>query len=168
MACGFRETGIGSNDIVGIRISIKLDVPLGYIDSSISRTASGCGDSTTMADEDQQVHWLVDDQYVSELDRMTVSRFEENFRRRDQLFARIQADFFGQSSGGKNEDGVANNSNGGDSSSKATKVYEDKEARRERKRREGLKRQAELKGAEIGSAVVESGSGFESKSVVLE
>ena len=26
MACGFRESGIGTNDIVGIRISIKLDI----------------------------------------------------------------------------------------------------------------------------------------------
>lgn len=80
MGCGFRETGIGSNDLVGIRISIKLDVPLGYLD-----TSSG------------KIKLLVSDEYIEELDRMSQSRFQENARRRDQLMNKIKKDMFKES-----------------------------------------------------------------------
>lgn len=77
MACGFRESGIGSNDLVGIRISIKLDVPLGYLDTNTGK-----------------IHLMVPDEYISELDNMSLARFQENERRRDTLHARIEHDMF--------------------------------------------------------------------------
>lgn len=73
MGCGFRETGIGSNDLVGIRISIKLDVPLGYFDTTTGR-----------------IKFLVSDEYIHELDIMSLARFQENFRRMDQLYKAIE------------------------------------------------------------------------------
>lgn len=73
MGCGFRETGIGSNDLVGIRISIKLDVPLGYFDQTTGK-----------------IKFLVSDEYIHELDKMSLARFQENFRRMDQLYQAIK------------------------------------------------------------------------------
>lgn len=77
MGCGFRETGIGSNDLVGIRISIRLDVPLGYLDIATGR-----------------IKLLVSDDYIRELDAMSLARFQENARRRDQLHAKIEKGMF--------------------------------------------------------------------------
>ncbi|VVT51128.1 uncharacterized protein SAPINGB_P002993 [Magnusiomyces paraingens] len=77
MGCGFRETGIGSNDLVGIRISIRLDVPLGYLDTATGR-----------------IHLLVPDDYIRELDEMSLARFQENARRRDTLYAKIEKNMF--------------------------------------------------------------------------
>lgn len=77
MACGFRESGIGSNDLVGIRISIKLDVPLGYLDTQTGK-----------------IKLMVSDEYIKELDEMSLARFQENFRRRDVLHARIEKSMF--------------------------------------------------------------------------
>lgn len=77
MACGFRESGIGSNNLVAIRISLKLDVPLGYLDP-VSNS----------------IVLLVSDNYISHLDSLSLARFAENFRRRDSLYARIQSQLF--------------------------------------------------------------------------
>ncbi|GEQ70041.1 hypothetical protein JCM33374_g3717 [Metschnikowia sp. JCM 33374] len=66
MACGFRESGIGSNHIVGIRISIKLDVPIGYLQ----------GDSLVS---------LVSAEYLKVITRLSLDRFRENFRKMNQL-----------------------------------------------------------------------------------
>ncbi|KAM9910559.1 hypothetical protein OXX69_004364 [Metschnikowia pulcherrima] len=98
MGCGFRESGIGSNNIVGIRISIKLDVPIGYLqhDALIS---------------------LVSSEYLEIITRLSLDRFEENFRKMNQLEAAIKQM--------KREE---------------VKVEETKEERRLRKMREGMER----------------------------
>ncbi|KAF5209746.1 hypothetical protein E0198_004057 [Clavispora lusitaniae] len=66
MGCGFRETGIGSNNIVGIRISIKLDVPIGML-------------------QGDKLMSLVSKEYLELITRLSYDRFTENFRKMDQL-----------------------------------------------------------------------------------
>lgn len=144
MACGFRESGIGSNNLVGIRISLKLDAPLGYLDTSTGR-----------------IHTLVGEDYVRELDHMTRTRFSENFRRRDQLTERIKRVFF-------TDDGVsipaaaasagAGSGSGAGAGKGSSKAADEKEARRELKRREGLRRQAEVQAAKLAAAVADDKS----------
>lgn len=60
MGCGFRESGIGTNNIVAIRISIRLDVPIGY-----------------MSTDDQMVSF-VNKQYLEMVTKLSLDRFEEN------------------------------------------------------------------------------------------
>ncbi|KAK6199186.1 putative trna-YW synthesizing protein [Scheffersomyces amazonensis] len=76
MNCGFRESGIGSNNIVAIRISIKLDVPIGYLNV-----------------RDESV-LLVTKQYLDVLTRLSHDRFRENFKKMDQLHASIETSLF--------------------------------------------------------------------------
>lgn len=104
MGCGFRESGIGSNNVVGIRISLKLDVPIGHLHN------------------DQLVR-IVSEEYLQLLSQLAVDRFDENERRMGNLFAAIE----------KMEVKVD--------------ARESKEARRERKIREGLARREQLKGS---------------------
>lgn len=67
MACGFRESGIGTNNIVGIRISIKLDVPIGYLS------------------EDGKLKAVVSEEYLSLITKLADDRFTENFKKLQQL-----------------------------------------------------------------------------------
>lgn len=106
MACGFRESGIGSNNNVAIRCSIRLDAPIAIYD----------GDRDAF-------HKLVSKEYLELLCKISQDRFTENFHKLNILY---------------------------DSVSKATFVSqpgheESKEERRERKIREGLLRQQQLK-----------------------
>lgn len=71
MSCGFRESGIGSNNIVGIRILIKLDVPIGYL----------AGETLVS---------MVSPEYLEVITRLSLDRFRENFRKMDQLDVAIQ------------------------------------------------------------------------------
>lgn len=71
MACGFRESGIGSNHIVGIRILIKLDVPIGYL-------------------EGENLVLIVSKEYLQVITRLSLDRFTENFRKMDQLDTAIK------------------------------------------------------------------------------
>lgn len=66
MGCGFRETGIGSNNIVGIRILIKLDIPIGALQN------------------DKHV-MFVSKEYLQIITKLSLDRFSENFRKMDQL-----------------------------------------------------------------------------------
>lgn len=70
MSCGFRETGIGSNNIVGIRILIKLDVPIGLL-------------------QDGKFVSLVSPEYLKTITVLSHERFKENFRKMDQLQSSI-------------------------------------------------------------------------------
>lgn len=72
MGCGFRESGIGSNNIVGIRISIKLDVPIGYLDA------------------EQQLVSFVSEDYLEVLTKLSEDRFQENFKKLDSLYKAIE------------------------------------------------------------------------------
>ncbi|AAS54445.1 AGL045Wp [Eremothecium gossypii ATCC 10895] len=72
MACGFRESGIGSNNLVGIRISIKLDVPIGRLDESTDR-----------------LRMFVSPEYVDLLDELAVGKFMENERKMQELYEAI-------------------------------------------------------------------------------
>lgn len=74
MACGFRESGIGSNFIVAIRINIKLDVPIGYVK------------------ENGNLALIVDPSYITVLDRITKAKFIENEKKMSVLFAKIKSE----------------------------------------------------------------------------
>lgn len=136
MAAGFRESGIGSNNLVGIRISLKLDAPIAKLDPETRRIVP-----------------LVSNEFVvNHLDTMMRDRFRENFRRRDVLHRGITRDFFNNSSSSTNIDTSSEVTpkrfghlaqNGVATVTSAPAEKEDKEARRERKRREGLLKQAD-------------------------
>lgn len=72
MGCGFRESGIGSNNNVAIRISIKLDIPIGYLH------------------QDKLVSF-VSKEYLELITKLSLDRFSENFKKMDQLHAAIDA-----------------------------------------------------------------------------
>lgn len=71
MNCGFRESGIGNNNVVAIRISIKLDVPIGYF-------------------EDEVPTLTVNENYLKFITKLSLDRFNENFRKLDQLYKAIE------------------------------------------------------------------------------
>lgn len=75
MGCGFRESGIGSNNIVGIRILIRLDVPIGFL--------RGSGDNEELVS-------FVSQDYLHVLTQLSRDRFTENFRKLDGLFNAIK------------------------------------------------------------------------------
>lgn len=76
MSCGFRESGIGSNNIVAIRINIKLDVPIGFVDKNLTET----------------YNLIVGKSYINILDQMTVIKFEENKQKMDKLYKKIESE----------------------------------------------------------------------------
>lgn len=112
MSCGFRESGIGSNFIVAIRINIKLDVPIGYV-----------------SDTDGALNLICSPEYINVLDIMTKSKFNENSKKMEQLYAKIENEII----------------SGTTKSVAKTTTAESKEERRERKRKEGLERQRMMK-----------------------
>ncbi|CCD24601.1 tRNA methyltransferase TYW3 NDAI_0D02870 [Naumovozyma dairenensis CBS 421] len=71
MACGFRESGIGSNFLVAIRINIKMDIPIGYIDES------------------ENMKLFVSQDYIHILDKLTLIKFSENRRKMDDLYKKF-------------------------------------------------------------------------------
>lgn len=78
MSCGFRESGIGINNIVAIRISIRLDVPIGYLDES-------------GAPGEHKLVCFVDESYLEIITKLSVDRFNENEKRMGALFKAIEA-----------------------------------------------------------------------------
>jgi tRNA wybutosine-synthesizing protein 3 len=71
MGCGFRESGIGANNNVAIRISIKLDIPIGYMDKH--------GETV----------FVVNESYIKMITKLAYDRFLENERKLEQLYDRI-------------------------------------------------------------------------------
>ncbi|KAK6456564.1 methyltransferase TYW3-domain-containing protein [Scheffersomyces xylosifermentans] len=74
MNCGFRESGIGSNNIVAIRISIKLDAPIGFLDDS---------------DGEEKLISVVSEGYLKMLTKLADDRFKENAKKIDELYKAI-------------------------------------------------------------------------------
>ncbi|EGV65023.1 tRNA(Phe) wybutosine-synthesizing methylase [Yamadazyma tenuis] len=71
MNCGFRESGINNNNVVAIRISIKLDVPIGYL-------------------REETPVLTVNENYLKFITKLSVDRFIENFKKLDQLYQAIE------------------------------------------------------------------------------
>ena len=116
MSCGFRESGIGSNNIVAIRINIKLDIPIGFLDEK----------------DNNMLTFFVSKQYINNvLNKLTISKFIENKKKMDELYAAIDKEIISKP--------LDSNFNS------QSEIKETKEERRERKRREGLERQRQLK-----------------------
>ncbi|KOG99460.1 tRNA methyltransferase TYW3 [Saccharomyces eubayanus] len=114
MSCGFRESGIGSNNLVAIRINIKLDVPIGYLDES-----------------SETLMLFVSPEYVSILDSLSLSKFDENARKMQTLYDKIDNELINCIPAPNAKTEVA--------------LAETKEERRERKKKEGMERQRQLK-----------------------
>lgn len=74
MSCGFRESGIGTNNIVGIRISIKLDVPIGFLNEI-----------------NQELTSFVSEDYLRIITKLSEDRFKENFKKLDALYKAIES-----------------------------------------------------------------------------
>lgn len=74
MSCGFRESGIGTNNIVGIRISIKLDVPIGFLNEM-----------------NQELISFVSEDYLRIVTKLSEDRFKENFKKLDALYKAIES-----------------------------------------------------------------------------
>lgn len=72
MGCGFRESGIGANNNVAIRISVRLDVPIGYIDEN--------GDITS----------VVGESYLQMITKLAYDRFLVNEEKIKKLYDGIQ------------------------------------------------------------------------------
>lgn len=72
VSCGFRETGIGSNDNVAIRISMRIDAPIGFLKGS-------------------KIHLLASREYLAELDARALELFTKNNRRINQLTEALKA-----------------------------------------------------------------------------
>jgi len=72
MSCGFRESGIGINNIVAIRISIKLDIPIGFYD-----------------EVDDKFIAFVDENYLKIVTQLSLDRFQENEKRLGMLYDAI-------------------------------------------------------------------------------
>lgn len=72
MGCGFRESGIGANNNVAIRISIKLDIPIGYMN------------------RDGDIVNVVNESYLMMITKLAYDRFLENERKMELLYSRIE------------------------------------------------------------------------------
>lgn len=64
--CGFRESGIGSNENVAIRTSMRIDAPLGYL-------------------KGDRIHRFASDDYLAELDSLALELFAKNTERIQRL-----------------------------------------------------------------------------------
>ncbi|SCW00947.1 LAFE_0D01662g1_1 [Lachancea fermentati] len=73
MSCGFRESGIGSNNIVALRINIKLDIPIGYLNEATSRLV-----------------FFVNEKYIELIDGLALGKFKENTRKMKELYQIIE------------------------------------------------------------------------------
>lgn len=74
MNCGFRESGINVHNIVAIKISMKLDIPIGYLDEATDK-----------------VVLFVDENYLEIVTQGSLTRFRENERKLLQLHDAITA-----------------------------------------------------------------------------
>lgn len=77
MACGYRESGIGPNNLVALRINIKLDTPVGYYDENT-----------------KEIKFYISKQYIEILDKLSLAKFQENACKIAALQDRIQRKFF--------------------------------------------------------------------------
>lgn len=116
---GFRESGIGNNFNVAIRISIKLDIPIGFQDIG-----------------SENLNCFVNKEYLEYVTQISHERFRENFKKLDQLYQSIGNMMKEEASGDSTLAGTKKN-----------KYTETKEERRQRMIKEGLERQQQLKKA---------------------
>ena len=83
MGCGFRESGIGANNNVAIRISLRLDVPRGYINENGNITSA------------------VEESYLQMITKLAYDRFLVNEEKMKKLYDRIEQDIIKQAESGE-------------------------------------------------------------------
>lgn len=110
---GFRESGIGNNFNVAIRINIKLDIPIGFQNV-----------------DEEDLNCFVTKEYLKYITDISHERFNENFKKLEQLHRAI-------------ERMIEDETKGIETTKKKHK--ESKEERRQRMIKEGLQRQQELR-----------------------
>ena len=121
MGCGFRESGIGSNFNVALRINIKLDVPIGYLNEA-----------------DGSLQLIVPEVMLKNvMDPLTILKFKENEAKLNELYNKINTEIIQKNTNDQASIG---------SSPRESSIYaqETKEERRIRKKQEGLAKQLEL------------------------
>ncbi|KAI5967714.1 hypothetical protein CANMA_002894 [Candida margitis] len=126
MNCGFRESGIGSNYNVAIRTSIKLDVPIGYLEG---------GDI---------YRCFVTEEYLKFITSVSFDRFQENFKKLEQLNNAIEKNIINAP---LRADGDDHDDDNTQQKGTKNKDWETIEERRARMKQEGLQRKEELKKA---------------------
>lgn len=132
VGCGFRDSGINVNNIVSIKISIKLDLPVGYLHG-------------------EEHVAIVPEQYLEFLTQLSHERFRANFRKMDQLREAIStmgrvSDFRKESKEARRERLIA------EGMARRDTVRAEKERKREEKRKqeeEKLRVLSEKKSSEI-------------------
>lgn len=115
MSCGFRESGIGKNNNVALRVLIRIDTPIGVFDEG-------------------KIKLFVDENVLELLTNLSKEKFASNQKKTDELYHAIERMIASL----ETEEVVKT---------------ETKEERRERKRREGLKKQAEKAAASLASEI---------------
>ncbi|GMG39335.1 unnamed protein product [Ambrosiozyma monospora] len=78
MNCGFRESGIGVNNIVAIRISIRLDIPIAYLETKEN------------GDDEGRIVSLVTEDYLGLITKLGYDRFQENRKKLNHLYDEIE------------------------------------------------------------------------------
>ncbi|GMM36405.1 tRNA methyltransferase [Saccharomycopsis crataegensis] len=73
MGCGFRESGIGKNNNVAIRVSIRLDVPIGYLDEKTG-----------------EINVFVEQYVLKVLTQMSRDKFHQNTKKLQELHESIE------------------------------------------------------------------------------
>lgn len=116
MGTGFRESGIGKNNNVAIRISIKLDVPVGFYEP-----------------EEKKICWFVPEYVLKLLTNVSKEKFYQNEKKLKDLYDQIEQLTNSQANNNKSADADTLGQHG-------TKKTETKEERRLRKQAEGLAR----------------------------
>ncbi|KAF9197001.1 hypothetical protein BGZ50_002712 [Haplosporangium sp. Z 11] len=132
---GYRNSGIlpsAKRTMLAIRSTLKIDAPIAYIpigasSSSIPTAASGTGAETS----DPKIHLMVSLQYLRMLIELSNDKFRMNVAQMSRFEQRLK------------EHLLQNDSTDGSEKKKMGDQgeWEDKEARRERKRKEGLQKQ---------------------------
>ncbi|KAI5951166.1 hypothetical protein KGF54_004240 [Candida jiufengensis] len=135
MNCGFRESGIGSNYNVAIRISIKLDIPIGFMD-----------ESQYNEDGEESYNCFVSKEYLKYITKVSFDRFKENLKKLNQLHEAI--DKFIKEDNDGNDEFIERIE-----SVNIKEGWESKEERRARMIKEGLERKEKMRRTKLEEAI---------------
>ncbi|KAF9935231.1 hypothetical protein FBU30_006316 [Linnemannia zychae] len=154
---GYRNSGIlpsAKRTMLAIRSTLKLDAPIAYIPSSSpTTTTSSSTSAATAGTEQSKIYLMVTLSYLRVLIDLSNDKFRMNVAQMARFEERLKTHLLTGSSSTEGKKKVGDQG----------REWEDKDARRERKRREGLLKQeqaakakAEKKAAAAAAAAVEA------------